>query len=110
MKNEAIAKFKFQCSPFAQSSSFPNDSFFSLNVKSGNFKRAKHSFEMLPASCFLIHIFEMLRSLNVEKMGSVNQRAAKLPSLNFDNDSYLVRVEPGPTGLNRAGAEWQTFS
>ena len=42
-------------------------------------------------------------------MGSVVQRAAKLP-LNFENHLNPVEVECGQTGLTKAGAERQTFS
>ena len=49
------------------------------------------------------------KSFHTGNIGSVGQRAAKLPSLNFENDSDQVGVKPGPTGLTRAGAGQQTF-
>ena len=40
-----------------------------------------------------------LRSLHTGNKGSVGQMAAKLPSINFENDLDPVGVEPGLTGL-----------
>ena len=37
-------------------------------------------------------------------MGSVGQRAAKLPAINFENGLTPVQLELGPSGSTRAGA------
>ena len=39
------------------------------------------------------------RSFNTGNMGSVGQRAAKLLSVNFENDSNRGGVKPGPNML-----------
>ena len=37
--------------------------------------------KILPASCFFLYLFKRFRSFNAEKIGSVDQRAAKLLAL-----------------------------
>ena len=49
--------------------------------KWGNFDRAKCTLKMLLASWFLLYFFKRFRSLNAKNLGSVSQRAAKLPAI-----------------------------
>ena len=48
--------------------------------KWGHFERAKPTLKMLLASWFLVCFFKRFRCLNAENLGSVSQRAAKLPA------------------------------
>ena len=49
--------------------------------KWGHFERAKTTLKMLLASWFLVCFFRRLRSFNDKNLGSVGQRAAKLPAI-----------------------------
>ena len=55
--------------------------YYETLCKWGDFERAKTTLKMLLASWFLVCFFKRFRSFNAENLGSVGQRAAKLPAI-----------------------------
>ena len=74
----------------AQNSTYP---YYETLCKWGDFERAKTTLKMLLASWFFKCFFKRFRSFNVENVGSVGQRAAK-----------LLAVKVG--GLKKKSANW----
>ena len=65
--------------------------------KWGNFDRAKSTLKMLLAFWFLLNFFKRLKSFNNKNLGSVGQRAAKLPAIKlwewFDRQCSRMRAD-----------------
>ena len=74
-----------------------------------SFERAKTNLKMLIASWFLVCFFKRLQSFNDKNLGSVGQRAAKLPAIKLWEWFEGAGVRTRAHWLTGAGAGWQTF-
>ena len=65
--------------------------------KWGHFEKAKTTFKMLLATWFLVWFFKRFRSIVAENLGSVGQRAAKLPAIKlwewFDRAGHRTQAD-----------------
>ena len=94
--------FSFGCTVRSRT----NRLFGKLLCKWGHFVRAKATFKILLASWFLVCFFKRFRSFSAENLGSVGQRAAKLPAIKlwewFDFARVRTRADWFKWGRSRA--------
>ena len=79
------------------------------DMKWGHFDGVNSTFKMLRSSWNFDTVFKKIRSFDAENLGSVGQRAAKLPAIKLWEWFEGAGVRTRAHWLTGAGAGWQTF-